>query len=326
MDIKGIGNSLNKLSDFGDQEQAPPKPATQTSVPTTIDTNVAQKRSDQQNYGDYRRNQIHAQWAEQQIKDKQLPKVQTSEVKPMYDGVKTTAELNQKLLETIKAVDPQPTGIKPHKLKSGKMSPGGADASESAAKSHVSNVEKLKIKAKFEAIGQKYSVPPALLAALASRESNMGNALNQKDNVFFGWGDLSKRSDEKVKQWHGFGLMQIDKNTGALPEAKKELLDAYSKEKLDPYSEHHIDQATQVFLIKLEKVREKFPNLPAEEQIATAVSRYNGGYEIKVGKDGKKHKAQVEFPNSDHHTTENDYANDVLARARYFANEWDNLK
>lgn len=320
MSINRIFEGLSKVVDSGSQEKTQPKSATPLFVSTTGETNTAEKRSNQQIYGDYRRNQIQARWTELQQNQVggKLTTKQTAEIKPMYDGVKTTVELNQKLLETIKSVDPQPTGIKSHKLKSGKILAGGVSVSESVAKSHVSNIEKLKLKAKFEAVGQKYRVPPALLAAIASRESNMSNALNKTNDVFFGWGDKSKRSNEKVKQWHGFGLMQIDKNTGELPEAKKELLDAYSKEKLDPYSEHHIDQATQIFLIKLGKVRQQFPNISAEKQIATAVSRYNGGYENKVGKDGKKYKVQVPYPDSDHHTTGNDYANDVLVRARYF--------
>lgn len=239
-----------------------------------------------------------------------------AEVKPMYEGVKTTAELNQKLLDTIKNLSTQPTGMKPvvNKKTSKTIKPGGVDVSEQAAKLHISSMEKKGLKARFETVGQKYSVPPALLAAIASRESNMGNALHQKDDVFFGWGDKSKRKGEAKKQWHGFGIMQVDKNTGELPESKAELLNAYGKQKLDPYSEHHIDQATQIFLTKLEKVKQQFPKLSPEEQIATAVSRYNGGDTSQF------------FPKSDHRTTGRDYANDTLVRARHFAKEWDKLK
>ncbi len=109
MSIKGIFKSLTKVSDFGNQEQGQPKTATPTFVPAT-ETNAAQKRFELQNYGNYQRNQLQSQWANNQINGSQLLKVQTSDVKPMYDGVKTTAELNQKFLETLKAIDPQPAG------------------------------------------------------------------------------------------------------------------------------------------------------------------------------------------------------------------------
>ena len=183
MGINRIFEGLRKVVATGSQEKTQPKSVTPTFVSTTGETNTAEKRSNQQNYGDYRRNQIQARWTEQQqnqVGGKQTTK-QTDELKPMYDGVKTTVELNQKLLETIKAVDPQPTGIKPHKLKSGKMSPGGVSASEASA-SYPESLKRITnndLKAKFERLGEKYGVPPALIAGIASRESEMGRTTVQ---------------------------------------------------------------------------------------------------------------------------------------------------
>lgn len=249
-----------------------------------------------------------------QVGSKQTTK-QTDELKPMYDGVKTTAELNQKLLETIKAVDTQPTGIKPRKLKSGKILPGGTVVSESAAatKKGLDFFTNKGLKAKFEKIGEQYSVPPALIAAIASRESGFGLFLKSEGNKYYGWGDYGQRDKEKFKQYHGFSIMQIDKNTAALPDVAKEMNADYGKTTLDPYAEKFVEAGVKTFLLKFEAVKQKFPKLSFEGQIATAVSRYNGG-------------SGLAYPKSDVGTTGNDYANDTLVRARWFANNWDKLK
>lgn len=233
------------------------------------------------------------------------PKVQTVEVKPMYEGVKTTAELNQRLLKTIEDVDPQPTGLKPH----GKQR-GGVAESEAAAELHAQYMPKHDLKAKFERLGEKYSVPPALIAAIASRESNMGTQL-KRTGVYTGWGDFSKRRGEKHKSYHGFGIIQVDRQTAPFPEIRRELQAAYGKRKLDPYAEEHIEWGVKCFLKKLDEARTNNPKLPEAEQIATAVSKYNGG------------KRGAVYPENDARTSGHDYANDTLIRARWFAQDWD---
>lgn len=314
MSINRIFEGLSKVLDSGNQEKTLPKTATPTFVSTTSETNTAEKRSNQQTYGDYRRTQIQARWTEQQqnqVSGKQTTK-QTAELKPMYDGVKTTVGLNKKFLETVEAVDPQPTGIKPHKLKSGKMSPGGVEASESAAEQHSDLMKKNDLKAKFERLGEKYSMPPALIAGIASRESNMGAALH-KSGIFAGWGDESKRTGEKVKQFHGFGIIQVDKKTAPLG-INKTLEAAYGKTKLDPYSEEHIEWGVRSFLKKFEEAKVNNPKLLEANQVATAVSKYNGGIKGAA------------FPRNDTGTSGKDYANDTLVRARWFAQNWDKIK
>lgn len=311
MGINRVFEGLSKVVDSGNQEQKQPKTVTPTFVPTT-ETNAEQKRFEQQNYGDYRRAQIQARWTEQTQGGKQSAQTQTIEYKPMYDGVKTTAELNKKLLETIKAVDPQPTGIKPHlNKKTGKMSAGGIGAAEgnaSAAKS-IERITNNDLKAKFERLGEKYGVPPALIAGIASRESEMGGTTQQR-GIYAGWGD----PQGKNREYHGFGIIQVDKYTAPVPGLPAKLQAAFGKEKLDQFSEEHIEWGVQSFLVKLNENRAKFPKLSEANQIATAVSKYNGGTKTKP------------YPANDLKTTGHDYANDTLIRAQWFANNWDKLK
>lgn len=316
MGINRIFESLSKI-DSGNQEKIQSKAVTPAFVSTIGETNTAEKRSNQQTYEDYRRTQIQALWTElqqNQVGSKQTTK-QTDELKPMYEGVKTTAELNQKLLETIKAVDPQPTGLKPHLIKkTGKMTAGGVEASENAAKLHAQSMSKNDLKAKFERLGEKYGVPPALIAGIASRESDMGGSLVKKGK-YAGWGDYGtrKKHGETSPSYHGFGLIQVDRKTAPLG-INKELQAAYGKTPLDPFSEEHIEWGVKVFLDKFGKAKADFPKLSEANQIATGVSKYNGGIKGAA------------YPRTDAGTTGHDYGNDVLVQARWFANNWDKLK
>lgn len=239
---------------------------------------------------------------------KQTPQpTQTGEVKLLFEGVKGTAELNKKLLETINAIDPQPTG---RKL-------GGVKESESAAALHSKAMPNHDLKAKFERLGEKYGVPPALIAGIASRESNMGTLFRGKtgpDNVYYGWGDDIPRKGEKGRQFHGFGLIQIDKAKAPFEYMQKELQAAYGKQKLDPFSEEHIEWGVKSFLKKYEDAQN--PKLSEANRFATALSKYNGGYKSK----------DVVYPQNDQRTTEHNYANDTLVRARWFAQNWDKLQ
>ena len=134
-------------------------------------------------------------------------------------------------------------------------------------------------KAKFIEAGARFGLPPALLAAIASRESRGGAALKN------GFGDGG----------HGFGLMQVDDRNpfGVVKEG-------------GPAGLPHIIQASGILRDKLKAVRAKFPTLPPVRQLQTAVSRYNGG-------SGKP------FPDSDRGTTGGDYMSDTWARARHYA-------
>jgi len=153
----------------------------------------------------------------------------------------------------------------------------GVQASEAMAETDRTRV--IRHKAKFQEAARKFNLPPALLAAIASRESRGGNILKN------GFGDNG----------HGFGLMQVDDGNPF----------AVAKEG-GPTGQPHINQATGILREKLTAVKAKFPDLSESEQLQTAVSRYNGGR-------GKP------APDSDEGTTGADYMNDVWARARFYA-------
>ncbi|HYY94134.1 MAG TPA: hypothetical protein VE713_06410 [Pyrinomonadaceae bacterium] len=154
----------------------------------------------------------------------------------------------------------------------------GVAASEAMAKTDRNRV--IQHKEKFIAAGRQFDLPPALLAAIASRETR-GGALLDKN----GLGDHG----------HGFGLMQVDVTKNPFVERDG-----------GPAGQPHINQATKILHDKLVAVRNKFTQLSPVEQLQTAVSRYNGGHALPA-------------PDSDQGTTGGDYMNDVWARARFYA-------
>jgi hypothetical protein len=154
----------------------------------------------------------------------------------------------------------------------------GIQASEAMAQTDRRRV--MQHKAKFEEAARNLNAPPALLAAIASRESRGGAVLDKN-----GFGDHG----------NGFGLMQVDKRN-PFPVVKDG----------GPAGQPHINQATSILKEKLQTVKKKFPGLSEVEQWQAAVSRYNGG-------------AGLPPPNSDKGTTGGDYMNDVWARARFYA-------
>ncbi len=101
------------------------------------------------------------------------------------------------------------------------MSPGGSSASEAAA-SHPESLKRITdndLKAKFERLGEKYGVPPALIAGIASRESEMGRTTIQSGK-YAGWGD------PRGGEYHGFGIIQVDKYKAPIPGLPKILQEA----------------------------------------------------------------------------------------------------
>jgi peptidoglycan hydrolase-like protein with peptidoglycan-binding domain len=153
----------------------------------------------------------------------------------------------------------------------------GVGASHKMAHTDLARLKKYE--AAFEAAGKKHGVPPALLAAIASRESRGGAALDSQ-----GRGDGG----------NGFGLMQVDRR--------------FHHPAGGPYSKEHIDQAAGILKGMLNQVKAKHPDWPAAQQLRGAVAAYNSG----VG------NVQT-LKGMDVGTTGNDYSNDVWARAQELA-------
>ncbi|NWR61266.1 LYG protein, partial [Bucorvus abyssinicus] len=98
-----------------------------------------------------------------------------------------------------------------------------------------------------------------------------------------GWGD------------HGnaFGLMQVDKR--------------YHKIEGSWDNMEHLTQGAEILRGFSEEMQNKFPTWTTEQQLKAAISAYNAGAENVRTYDGV-----------DIGTTHNDYANDVVARAKFF--------
>ncbi|MFP2930943.1 peptidoglycan-binding protein [Pyxidicoccus sp. 3LG] len=153
----------------------------------------------------------------------------------------------------------------------------GVGASQKMARTDLPKIKKYADE--FAAAGKKHGLPPALLAAIASRESRGGSALDRT-----GHGDGG----------NGFGLMQVDHR--------------YHKTRGGPFSAEHIDQAAGILKGMLNQVKAKHPDWSEAQQLRGAVAAYNSG----VG------NVQT-IKNMDVGTTGNDYSNDVWARAQELA-------
>jgi len=159
---------------------------------------------------------------------------------------------------------------------------GGRQASQAMAETDLRRVQALT--AEFNAAALKTSLPPALLAAIASRESRCGNILDRN-----GFGDAE----------NAFGIMQVDKRSHRLEGLP------------DPRSQGHIDQAAGILNAAFEQAQRKFTDQPEERQLQAAIAAYNCG----IGR--------VESPSTaDQHTTGQDYSNDVWTRAAFYAERW----
>ena len=153
----------------------------------------------------------------------------------------------------------------------------GVQASEKMAETDRNRV--MVHKGKLVNAAREFNLPPALLAAIVSRESRGGNALASD-----GTGDAG----------NGFGLMQVDRRSHRVVTTG------------GPAGQAHINQATGILRDKVNACERDFPSLSSSGQLQTAVSRYNGGRGFAA-------------PNSDQGTTGGDYMNDVWARAMYYA-------
>ena len=170
----------------------------------------------------------------------------------------------------------QPSGASARTAQQDGLSPG-VGASHRMAKTDLAALKMYKTA--FEEVGKKYDLPPALLAAIASRESRAGAMLDSR-----GRGDNG----------HGFGLMQVDFR--------------YHKPAGGPHSKEHIDQAAGILKDYFNQVKEKHPDWPREQQLRGALAAYNYGVDNVQTLSG-----------IDKGTTGDDYSNDVWARAQFMA-------
>ena len=171
----------------------------------------------------------------------------------------------------------QPTGASPTTASQDRVAPGVA-GSRRMAETDLSRVSALR--ARLQAAARKSGIPSALLAALASRESRCGAALDAN-----GWGDRG----------NAFGILQIDKRHHEIEGLP------------DPASQAHIDQAAAILASNLLDIQAKHSPWPRARQLQGAVAAYNCGIGNVRTLDGM-----------DRGTTGGDYSNDVWARARFY--------
>ncbi|WP_434384694.1 C39 family peptidase [Melittangium boletus] len=153
----------------------------------------------------------------------------------------------------------------------------GVSASQQMAKTDLVRLKKYATE--FLSAGTKHGLPPALLAAIASRETRGGARLDSE-----GYG--SNGAD--------FGLMQVNEDSHTLQGG--------------PFSFAHIDQATGILKQFQQAVKKKHPLWSPEQQLRGAVAAYN------FGVSNVKSWDQLDVGSAN-----DDYSSDIWARARWLA-------
>ncbi len=165
--------------------------------------------------------------------------------------------------------------------------PAGEESSHKMAEMDEDSV--FRFADRFEIAGEKYDLPPALLAAIASRETRGGTGLD---------------SDGEGDSGNAVGIMQIDKNWHAPVNIGSDFA-----------SQGHINQASAILAGFLGDAEDSKPQWSDAVQLQAATAAYNGGPQVfKYGPKG-----------FDRGTDGGDYSNDVIARAQYYAENWDDL-
>ncbi|KAJ8338586.1 hypothetical protein SKAU_G00375520 [Synaphobranchus kaupii] len=111
--------------------------------------------------------------------------------------------------------------------------------------------------------------------------------------VSLGQGPQDFRKSGWSDKGNGFGLMQANKQ--------------YHVSEGEWDSEEHISQGTEILTGFIEQIQEKFPCWSDEQQLKGGIAAYNCGVEHVQTYDGLETG-----------TTEDDYADDVVARAQCF--------
>lgn len=159
------------------------------------------------------------------------------------------------------------------------ISQGGVSASHQIAKVDLPRVEA--IKENLYKVGVKCDVPPAIIAAIASRESHCGNILQN------GWGDRG----------NAFGIMQVDKRYHKIAGVNE-----------GPGSVAHLEQAVGIFKNYRQQISRNHPKWSDANLLKGAAVAYNSG----VGN-------VRSIGGMDQGTTHDDYGSDVIARAQFYS-------
>ena len=157
---------------------------------------------------------------------------------------------------------------------------GGVSKSEYRVSSDVWRLEK--VKSKIVAAGRLTGIDPAILAAIASRGSAAGYQLNSRG--------YSYHSTTK------YGYMQLSTTR------------YYVDTSGGPSGQAHFDQAAKVLKSALEYVEDSRPYWQKAMQVKAGIAAYDVGVQNYI------------IPSTiaiDTETTDKDYSNDVLARAKY---------
>ena len=166
------------------------------------------------------------------------------------------------------------------------LATGGTAASEKMAQTDWSKLEKYANH--FYEIAVEYDVPPAIIAAICSRESRGGSAL---------------AADGTGDHGNAFGLMQVDKRFHT---------QAGSGD--DPGGQSHLGQGTRIYADYRNQVRKQHPDWTDSQVLKGAAVAYNAGVKNVRSLEGM-----------DRGTTGDDYGSDIIARAQFYAKKLKSL-
>ena len=191
-------------------------------------------------------------------------------------GNSRDAQLLNSITPPIKGAGPDTAGQ--DRLQNSGMT--GVQISQTMARTDAPNINRYKDL--FMRVAREFGLPPAILAALASRETRGRDVIGDHGN--------------------GIGIMQIDKR--AHPQVTREIL---SKGEGLPRIEEGIRQGAIILKRNLEEMKRRFPQWTPAQQLKGAIAAYNFGPSNVHTLEGMDKK-----------TTGDDYSSDVWARAMYF--------
>jgi hypothetical protein len=174
------------------------------------------------------------------------------------------------------------------------LSYSGVPASNKMVENDLSELNAMR--SAYNNVGRKLCVEPALVAAIASRESRAGRLLH----TCGGWGDCSGG----CSGCRAYGILQCDVYSSGLGS------DCTSHHW---QSEAHLEMMVDRVLIRDKHacVKAKHPTWLPHQQLQGAVAAYNFGCS----------NVQT-WPGLDQGTTGNDYSGDVMARAQHLKNAY----